>query len=237
MVPRGGRGLGHLPRPCRASLLPNAADSPIAPPPSPPPLAPPQAPNTPGLSPRSVPPRRTALLTKEYNAFYSHAAVSQSTNTRPATRRNDPPRRPAPRPPAPPPLCVQPPFPHPSKDTVTPFSPLPAPQSTLLSPKSTARLPPPPGHALSPPQRHRSLRWMMDVRQVMGSHGMPTSSKPRVLLRSVPCAVPPTSGCIPALRRCRCPRPSEKPPPPMGAEAPLRVRLLHADEAQPIPLC
>lgn len=144
MVPRGGRGLGHLPRPCRASLLPNAADSPIAPPPSPPPLAPPQAPNTPGLSPRSVPPRRTALLTKEYNAFYSHAAVSQSTNTRPATRRNDPPRRPAPRPPAPPPLCVQPPFPHPSKDTVTPFSPLPAPQSTLLSPKSTARPPPPP---------------------------------------------------------------------------------------------
>lgn len=44
MVPRGGRGLGHLPRPCRASLLPNAADSPIAPPPPLP--APPPPPGT-----------------------------------------------------------------------------------------------------------------------------------------------------------------------------------------------
>lgn len=41
--------------------------------------------------PRSAPLHKTTPLTKEYNAFYSHAAMSQNTNTREVPHRNSPP--------------------------------------------------------------------------------------------------------------------------------------------------
>lgn len=51
----------------------------------------PKAPVLPPWGPRSAPPHGTTLLTKEYTAFYSHAAASQNTNTRQVPHRNSPP--------------------------------------------------------------------------------------------------------------------------------------------------
>lgn len=78
----------------------------------------------------------------------------------------------------------------------------------------------------------------MKIWRMMSSHAVPTSSEPSALLRArchLPLAASQRSDDADRSERLPLSQALGKAPPPLGA--PLRVRMLHVDEAQPILLC